>query len=466
MRHKNKMHLEKTISKVNVNQIVEDYHLRRNLTGMEELKKSIEKEKLSEPISVRPLGTKYAVINGKRRLYAVKELGWKEIPCIVEDIDEKTAAHQSYLRNTGRLRKNLNPIEVSLHIKKMRERFGYSVQDLVDFGSYGKKDIIYKNLSLLTLPQEIQEKIAEGKIDPTAGYHLVRLKDEVLQLKLAEEIPKKKDVTRKVEKKVKILIDSKKNEKQNSTIEIPKGDIPGVFFKDSSDMSEFDDGTIPLYVTSANYGVGMEYEEGVTFEEHKKDLKSCLSECGRKGMRGGYMCIIFGYINNYGTRNGTEPEIQVMGHFFQDYLRPFDIRLRDIKIWEKGLTYANNRQVSPYERTKHTNYRHLNNFEYIYIFKKDGKRDIPLDLDLKSKISKKEYYDWVGGIWNIKPVHRQDSHPAEFPEEIPRRLIKMYSCEGDIVVDPALGSGTTVKVANELGRRGIGYERELNINLS
>jgi DNA modification methylase len=103
-------------------------------------------------------------------------------------------------------------------------------------------------------------------------------------------------------------------------------------------------------------------------------------------------------------------------------LRPFDIRLRDIKIWEKGLTYANNRQVSPYERTKHTNYRHLNNFEYIYIFKKDGKRDIPLDLDLKSKISKKEYYDWVGGIWNIKPVHRQDSHPAEFPEEIPRRL--------------------------------------------
>jgi DNA modification methylase len=244
-------------------------------------------------------------------------------------------------------------------------------------------------------------------------------------------------------------------------VEIPKGDIHGVCFKDSSDMSEFKDDSIPLIVTSPNYGVGMEYEGDLSFDVHKDYLNKCLSEWGKKVMPGGYLCLNFGDIHNYGTRNGTEPEIQLVGQVYQDCLRQRDIRLRGIIIWDKGQTFVNNRQSSYNEDTNHTSYRHLNNHEYIYIFKKDGKREIPLNLDLKDKISEKEWKDWVGGIWRIAPVKKQVDHPAEFPEEIPRRLIKMYSFKGDIVVDPALGSGTTVKVANKLGRIGFGYERVL-----
>jgi DNA modification methylase len=226
-------------------------------------------------------------------------------------------------------------------------------------------------------------------------------------------------------------------------------------------MHEFKDGTIPLIVVSPSYGVGMEYEEGVSFEQHIADLKRCVPEWGRKLMKGGYLCINFGDIHNFGTKNGTEPEIQLMGHFFQDSLRPLNIRLRDIIVWDKGFPWTTNRQVIPYIDTPHTEYRLLNSFEHIYIFKKDGKRGLPLDVALKSKVIEDEWKECVPAVWKIRPVPSQKGHPAQFPEELPRRLIKMFSCEGDIVVDTALGSGTTIKVARELKRKGFGYERDL-----
>ena len=69
--------------------------------------------------------------------------------------------------------------------------------------------------------------------------------------------------------------------------------------------------------------------------------------------------------------------------------------------------------------------------------------------------------DLVGGWWHISTVNSNKEHPAQFPEEIPERLIKMYSFKGDNVLDPFLGSGTTVKVARELDRFGFGYEKEI-----
>ena len=58
-------------------------------------------------------------------------------------------------------------------------------------------------------------------------------------------------------------------------------------------------------------------------------------------------------------------------------------------------------------------------------------------------------------------MHPKKGHPAIWPDRLATRLIRMFSYEGDLVLDPFLGSGTTVKVARELGREGIGYEREL-----
>lgn len=452
------------VRELRIDRIKEGYHPRKNFTGKEDLRGSIEKEGLLDPILVRQKGDEYVVIDGVMRLRVVRELGWETVPCIIQDVDEKTAAHLSYIRNSDEVRKNLNPIEVSLHIKEMRERFGYSVMDLVHLG-YAKDDqTIYNKLNLLSLPQEIQDTILEGKISPTAGYRLAGVRDPELQSRAFQMLMKIKNRSvRKTEKIIKNLIDSVNLNKDEKEVPVPapEGDVPGVFFHDSNDMREFEDGTIPLIVVSPNYGVGMEFEEGVSFEEHKADLERCLPEWGRKLMPGGYLCMNFGDIHNFGSKNETEPEIQLTGQIFQDLLRPLNVRLRDIKIWEKGMTFVNNQQVSFHEDTEHTSYRSLHNFEYIFIFKKDGKREVPYDLDVKSRISEKEWKELVPGIWRIEPVKKQKDHPAQFPEELPKRFIKMFSYEGDIVVDTALGSGTTIKVARELGRKGFGYERDL-----
>jgi len=102
--------------------------------------------------------------------------------------------------------------------------------------------------------------------------------------------------------------------------------------------------------------------------------------------------------------------------------------------------------------------------EYILIFRKNGPR-------LYEKRSKKEKeaarypidrlftMDIANNLWHIAPVPPNIiEHPAPFPEEIPYRLICLYSYPGDLVLDPFVGSGQTLKVAYHLGRRYVGYE--------
>jgi DNA modification methylase len=97
-------------------------------------------------------------------------------------------------------------------------------------------------------------------------------------------------------------------------------------------------------------------------------------------------------------------------------------------------------------------------FDYSYV------RELPSKMLEKSKISLHDYNDheWYLTVWNITNVlplgTRLEKGIAAFPEEIPKRLIKLFSFHGETILDPFLGSGTTMKVAQELGRNSWGYE--------
>lgn len=97
-------------------------------------------------------------------------------------------------------------------------------------------------------------------------------------------------------------------------------------------------------------------------------------------------------------------------------------------------------------------------YEFILIFKKYGKApSVNKDVKEASRLSNEEWNRYFFGRWNF-PGERQSGHLDVFPEELPKRLIKMFGFVGDTVLDPFLGSGTTSLAAMKLGRYSIGYE--------
>ena len=133
---------------------------------------------------------------------------------------------------------------------------------------------------------------------------------------------------------------------------------------------------------------------------------------------------------------------------------------RSTIIWAKGATHrpsGGGRMMGSWPHPRGPLV--ANDFEYILIFQKPGtpKRTPSPEERRASKLRKKDLGPYVNGIWTF-PGERKSLHPAPFPPELPYRLIRMFSFVGDTVLDPFSGSGTTVWVATQLARRGVGIE--------
>lgn len=137
-----------------------------------------------------------------------------------------------------------------------------------------------------------------------------------------------------------------------------------------------------------------------------------------------------------------------------------DIYLMDVYIWDRANPTKNLMFGSyPYP----SNFYAQNSCEFITVYVKGGKpAKVAQDIKDKSSLSPEEWQEYTKQIWTLNIPSSSDfafgEHPAIMPEEIVRRLVKLYSFWGDLVLDPFTGSGTTLQVARELGRRYVGYE--------
>ena len=143
------------------------------------------------------------------------------------------------------------------------------------------------------------------------------------------------------------------------------------------------------------------------------------------------------------------------------YRKNTKMYLYDLYIWNRTNATKNLMFGSyPYPR----NFYAQNTSEFICVYVKDGLpiNNIKKEIKENSKLTQKEWIELTKQIWNIPIPNKKDlafgEHSAIMPEEIVRRCVKLFSYEEDIVLDPFVGSGTTLKVAKELKRSYVGYE--------
>lgn len=217
-------------------------------------------------------------------------------------------------------------------------------------------------------------------------------------------------------------------------------------YNQTSEAMPIPDNSVALAFTSPPYNVGKDYDDNMTLEGYLELIQRVGREVYRVLKPGGR------YVINIANL-GRKPYVPLHSYFYQVHSQIGFLPMGEI-IWQKGKGAAGNCAWGSWRSARSPRLRDLH--EYLLVFSKQG---FSRPDKGESDLSAEEFMESTLSVWQIQPESaRKLGHPAPFPVELAKRVIKLYSYVGDIVLDPFLGSGTTCLAAKENGRHYMGFE--------
>jgi DNA modification methylase len=231
-----------------------------------------------------------------------------------------------------------------------------------------------------------------------------------------------------------------------------------VVFGDSRNMSEIEDKSVGFVLTSPPY-----YNAPFDFPDlfpSYEDYLSLLAEVGKE---------IFRVLDEGRVAAFVTADVRIDGELYPivtdmiSVMRNAGFKYQERIIWKKPEGYVRiSRRSGVLIQNPYPLYYYPDNvYEDVVVFKKPGKFTPRNKEESKIDIYKFQREKWYLSVWeitNVLPNNKYSKYTAPFPEELAHRIITLYSYAGDTVLDPFAGTGTTLKVANDLKRDAIGYE--------
>jgi DNA modification methylase len=239
-------------------------------------------------------------------------------------------------------------------------------------------------------------------------------------------------------------------EKRTEYIEnpVPPQFLDRIFCKTSENMEELPDNSVHLVVTSPPYNVGKDYDDNLTIQEYRQFLKQVWREVYMTLVPGGRACINIANL-------GRKPYIPLHAFIVEDMLE-LGFLMRGEIIWNKASSSSPSTAWGSWLSAANPTLRDVH--EYILVFSK-GMFSRKNASRRRSTISREEFLEFTKSVWEFpaEPA-RGVGHPAPFPVELPYRLLQLYTFEGEVILDPFMGSGQAAIAAIKTNRHYVGYE--------
>lgn len=217
-------------------------------------------------------------------------------------------------------------------------------------------------------------------------------------------------------------------------------------------LNTIESNSIDLIVTSPPYNVNIQYnsyDDKVSYEIYLEFTEKWLTKCYALAKEDGRFCLNIPLDKNKGGQQSVCADITTIakkvGWKYHSTIIWNEQNISRRTAWGSWLSASAPFVIAPVEAI-------------VVLYKKEWKKTSGSG---KSDITREEFIEWTNGVWKFNGESKKKiGHPAPFPVELPKRCIKLFSFVEDVVLDPFMGSGTTLIAAFLNNRKGIGVETD------